>query len=67
MVVSFRLNSDGQVSDLKEVENFLGGQYGNICRSAILDSAPFQKWPASLRLALDNDYHELKFTFYYDL
>jgi hypothetical protein len=66
VVVSFRLHSDGKISDLKEIENSSGNREGLMCQSAILDSAPFPKWPSDLGLALAKDYREVIFTFYYE-
>jgi hypothetical protein len=66
VVVSFRLHSDGKVSDLKETENSSGNREGLMCQSAILNSAPFPKWPSDLRVVLAKDYREVTFVFYYN-
>ncbi|MBI3874750.1 MAG: hypothetical protein HY300_02035 [Verrucomicrobia bacterium] len=66
VVVSFRLHSDGRVSDLKMGPNDVGEFFGYFCMAAIKDPSPFAKWPADMRRQMDADFRDVKFTFYYN-
>lgn len=66
VVVSFRLHQDGRVSDLKAESNDVGEFFGYFCQRAILDPAPFAKWPSDMRRQMEADYRDVRFTFYYN-
>ena len=66
VVVQFHLNYDGRITDMKVLENDAGEISGLLCQKAILDPAPYDKWPREMRLTFDKDYREIKFTFYYN-
>jgi hypothetical protein len=66
VVVEFRLNYDGRITEMKEVENEVGELLGLLCQKAVLDPAPFEKWPSDLRRLVGADYREVRFTFYYN-
>ena len=66
VVVEFRLNYDGRITEMKEVENNVGELLGLLCQKAVLDPAPFDKWPSDLRRMVGADYREVRFTFYYN-
>jgi hypothetical protein len=66
VVVQFQLNYDGRITDLKIVENNVGETLGLLCQKAILDPAPFDKWPREMRLMVDKDYRDIQFAFYYN-
>ncbi len=66
VVVSFRLHSDGRVTDLKMASNDVGEFFGYFCMAAIKDPSPFAKWPADMRRQMDADFRDVKFTFYYN-
>ena len=66
VVVDFRLNSDGRITDLNIQSNNTGEIYGMICQRAILDPAPYQKWPAEMLRAIGSNSREIRFTFYYN-
>ncbi|HLP78978.1 MAG TPA: hypothetical protein VK327_18920, partial [Candidatus Paceibacterota bacterium] len=65
VVLRFRLNYDGRITDMQVVENTVGDTLGLFCRKAIEDPAPFEKWPREMRLMLEKDYREIQFAFYY--
>lgn len=65
VVVRFKLHSDGHVSDLSTLEATVSPTLVNPCEKAILDSAPYGKWPREMRLALGADERQITFTFYY--
>lgn len=66
VVLQFRLNYDGRITDMKVVENTVGETLGLLCQKAVLDPAPFEKWPREMRLMVDKDYREIQFAFYYN-
>ncbi len=65
VVVDFRLHYDGRVTDLKIAESNVGELLTVLCRKAIEDPAPFEKWPADMRRMIGEDYREVRITFYY--
>ena len=64
VVLHFRLNYDGTISDMKVVENDVGELLGYVCQKAVTDPAPFEKWPSEMRFKL-GDSSDIQFTFYY--
>ena len=50
---------------LREVKNDVGELLGLNCQKALLDSAPFEKWPSDMRRLVGADYRELGLTFFY--
>ena len=65
VVLQFHLNYDGRITDMKVVDCTVGDVLGLLCQKAVLDPAPFEKWPGEMRLMVDKDYREIQFTFYY--
>ncbi len=66
VVVTFKLNSDGRITELRVADNDAGEIYGLICQRAILDPAPFKKWPPDMLRTIGAHTRELRFTFYYN-
>lgn len=66
VVVTFRLHYDGRITQADTVENTVGDLLGLLCQKAILDPAPFPKWPTEMRQRVEVDYRDVRFTFYYD-
>jgi hypothetical protein len=66
VVLEFRLNYEGRVFDMKVNGNEVGEMLGLICQRAILDPAPFGKWPDDMRRMVGQNYREVMFTFYYN-
>jgi len=66
VTLGFRLNYDGRITEMTEVENNVGELLGLLCQKAVLDPAPFEKWPSVLRRMVGADYRDLRLTFYYD-
>ena len=64
VVLQFHLNYDGSVTDMKIAENTVGDLLGYVCQKAIMDNAPFERWPTNMRLEL-GDQCNVQFTFYY--
>ena len=65
VVVDFRLNYDGQVTDVRVRPTRLLGYAVEICKQAIRDCAPFDPWPAEMRRLIGETSREVTFTFNY--
>lgn len=65
VVLEFRLNYDGRITDMKVAENTVDELLALLCQSAVLDPAPFARWPAEMRRIASKDYREVRITFYY--
>lgn len=66
VVLDFRLNSDGRVTEMRVAESTVGEVLSAICQRAVLDPSPFAKWPPDMRRMVGNSYREVRFTFYYN-
>ena len=66
MVLQFRLNYDGRVTDMTVLENNVGELLGALCQRAVEDPAPFAPWPDDMRRMVGANFREVKFTFFYD-
>lgn len=66
VVLEFRLNYDGRVTDMKVVENTVDEILCLLCQKSILDTAPFAKWPSDMRRMANADYRDVRFTFFYN-
>ncbi len=67
IVVEFRLNYKGRVTDLKAVENTTqNAMLELICIGAISDPSPYAPWPTEMRREMKSDEREVRFTFYYE-
>jgi outer membrane biosynthesis protein TonB len=65
VVVEFRLSYDGRITDLRVIESEVGNLLTLLCEKAILDPAPYPRWPIDMRRAVRSDSRHIKFTFYY--
>ena len=66
VVLEFRLHFDGRISKMSVAEANVGDILSLLCQKAILDPAPFPKWPTQMRQAVHAEYRDVRFTFYYD-
>jgi hypothetical protein len=66
VVLEFRLNHDGRITALRVVESDVDEILSWLCQRAILDPAPYRPFPSDLRRMLNNDFREVRFTFYYN-
>ena len=64
--LEFHLNYDGRITDMKVVQTTVGEMLGLLCQKAVLDPAPYNRWPPDMRLMVDKDYREIRFTFFYN-
>ncbi len=65
VVITWRLHSDGDVSRVILVEQSVGELHADLCKRAILESAPFEPWPEGMRRKLGRDFRDIKLTFHY--
>ena len=65
VVLRFHLNYDGSISDMKVVQNTVGELLCYVCQKAVMDPAPFARWPSDMREMVGANYREITFTFYY--
>jgi len=66
VVLRFRLNYDGRITDMEVAENSVSETLALICQKAVLDPAPYEKWPTEMRLMVGEDFRKIQFTFYYN-
>jgi outer membrane biosynthesis protein TonB len=66
VVLEFRLNSNGRVTDLKVDETDVTEILTLFCQRAVQDPAPFPAWPEDLKRLVGKEYREVRFTFYYN-
>jgi hypothetical protein len=64
--ITFRLHYDGRITNVETDEKTVDDIWAILCQKAILDPAPFPKWPIDMRRLVGNDTREVRFTFYYD-
>jgi hypothetical protein len=65
VALHFKLYTDGSVPRIERSENTAGEILALFCEKAILESAPFEPFPASLRALVGNEPRDVDFTFYY--
>jgi outer membrane biosynthesis protein TonB len=66
VVVQFVLNYDGRITEMKVVESSVTETLSLLCQKAVLDPAPFEKWPREMRLMVGEDSRRITFTFNYN-
>jgi hypothetical protein len=64
--LTFELHYDGRITNLQTDEKTVDDVWAILCQKAILDPAPFPKWPSQMRQVVGSDVREVRFTFYYD-
>ena len=65
VALEFHLHPDGRITDMKVLENTVDELLCLLCQRAILEPAPFAKWPMEMRRLIGED-REIKFTFFYN-
>lgn len=66
VVLEFRLHSNGRISNMIVAENTVGDFLGSLCQSAVMDPAPYAKWPVEMQRLFSGDFREVRFTFHYN-
>jgi hypothetical protein len=64
VVLQFRLNYDGRISDMAIAQTTVGETLAYVCQLAVTDPAPYEKWPSDMRREI-GDSRNIQFTFYY--
>ena len=65
VVLEFNLNYDGRITDMKVDSCDVGEILGLLCQRAVLDPAPYAKWPNEMRAMIGGNKRLVTFTFYY--
>ena len=65
VVLEFRLNHDGRISDMKTSETDMSALLTSLCQLAVLDPSPYARWPDDMRRLVGGNFREVRFTFYY--
>ena len=65
VVLEFNLNYDGRITDMKMDSCDVGVILGRLCEHAVLDPAPYAKWPNEMRAMIGGNKRLVTFTFYY--
>lgn len=66
VVLEFHLTVDGHITDLNVVKSNVPDMQTYLCKTAVLNSAPFPAWSNDMRRMVGKDYREVRFTFYYE-
>jgi outer membrane biosynthesis protein TonB len=64
--LEFNLNYDGRITEMKVLETTVTETLTLLCQKAVLDPAPFDRWPREMRLMVGEDSRRITFTFYYN-
>ena len=65
VVIQFKLNEDGTVTEVQELQNSVGFELGLVCQDAITGPAPFAKWPPGMSRDFGRNFRVITFTFDY--
>ena len=65
VVIDFHLNYDGRISDLVVQEVTVSELLSAIAQRAILDPAPYAKWPDEMHREIGKNYRSIRVTFNY--
>ncbi len=63
--ITFHLNPNGSVTEVKIAANTVGELLGYVCQEAIEQAAPFGAWSPEMQRMIGTNYREITFTFYY--
>lgn len=66
VVLEFRLNKNGRITEMRVVESEVNEILSWYCQRAVLDPAPYAPFPSDLRRLHHSDFREVRFTFYYN-
>jgi hypothetical protein len=65
VVITFELHSDGTITSLATKDTNVGDQLSFLCELAVMQPAPFGKWPVDVRRLIGGDTLPITFTFNY--
>jgi len=66
VVLEFKLNANGRITEMQMTGNEVGELLGMLCRRAVEMPSPYPKWPAEMRSAIKATTREMRFVFYYN-
>lgn len=66
VVLKFRLNPDGRITDMEVVDQNVGETLTFLCKRAVQDPSKYREWPREMRLMVNKEYREIQFVFYYN-
>lgn len=66
VVLEFRLYYDGRISSMNVAENTVDEMLSLLCQKAVMDPAPYARWPSDMRRMVGANYRDVRFTFYYN-
>jgi len=64
--LEFNLNYDGRITEMKVLETTVTETLTLLCQKAVMDPAPFDRWPREMRLMIGDDSRKITFTFFYN-
>lgn len=64
--MEFNLNYDGRITEMKVLETTVPETLTLLCQKAVLDPAPYERWPREMRLMIGGDDRRITFTFFYN-
>lgn len=65
VVVSFKLHTSGQISDIKIVSTDVEGDFNSICTRAVDVSGPDLEWSESMKQTIGQDHRKITVGFHY--
>ena len=65
VMLQFHLQYDGNITDMKVLEDTTGNDQALICQKAVLDLAPYNSWPEDMKRMIGSNYRLITLTFYY--
>ena len=66
VTLDFKLLFDGRITEMKTAQASTGDVQSLMCERAVLDPAPYARWPGEMRQQIQADFREVRFTFYYE-
>src|SRR5262249_15147986 len=65
VVIGFNLLSDGRITDMRIIGNEVSEMLGLLCERAIIDPAPYPKWPSDMKSMIGKNPREMTISFIY--
>jgi hypothetical protein len=63
--LSFRLDYEGKITQMKVLENTVSEIMSVLCQKAVSEPAPYEHWSTEMRRMIPKGYRDITFTFYY--
>jgi len=64
--LEFNLNYDGRITEMKVLDTTVTETLTLLCQKAVVDPAPYDRWPREMRLMIGEDSRRITFTFFYN-